>query len=116
MRNRRAVQGKTASVRLYRREMAEAAFPARNRAVFLEKVREGVQPRLAAEAVNVSLPQVYGRARWDREFQKKLDEALEIWSADRMSDQCGTPTGYRLRKCLCRRCRSAHRLETYRYR
>jgi hypothetical protein len=102
--------------RTYRRGLAEATFGARSRAQVLEALRGGASVPQAAAQVFVSAAQVHGRTRWDPAFRVALDDALDVGSASRMSEYCGTPTGYRSRRCRCRQCRAAHTEETSRYR
>ncbi|MBO2461573.1 hypothetical protein [Actinomadura violacea] len=110
------IRGKSESLRAYRRQIADAEFGPDARAHVLQQVSSGVPLAEAAAQVNVSIVRVYGRALWDEEFRVQLDDALDAYSAPFMSDKCGTPAGYRRRKCRCRNCRAAHSEETARYR
>lgn len=115
-----AREGKNAAHRSYRRSLADAAFGPAARDWIIEQVASGVPLPQAVEAMpvglgRVSVVQVHGRARWDPDFRRRLDDALDAYSAPYKSDKCGTPTGYR-NGCRCRPCRTAHAQETGRYR
>lgn len=115
-RSSRASRAKNASVRTYRRELADAVFGPNARTLLLERITAGTPLPDAAALAHVSPAQVHGRARWDTEFRDRLDTALEEWSRPRKSEYCGTPTGYRARGCRCKPCRRAHNKETGLYR
>lgn len=107
--------GHNAYSRGYRREIADAVLGPDVRAHLLEQIRSGTPLPVAARAVGRTPAQVHGRARWDPEFRKLLDDALEEYSAPYKGEHCGTPTGYRY-QCRCKPCRRAHAEETDRYR
>jgi hypothetical protein len=85
----------TAHDRARKRALSDDRFTAAQRARVLELVGSGATVADAADEVDVSVHQIYGRANFDAVFDRALDDAawsLCVFGAGH--PQCGTASGY----------------------
>ncbi|MFF2548311.1 hypothetical protein ACFVUY_37940 [Kitasatospora sp. NPDC058063] len=101
-----------ASTKGYRHRDAEERFPSALREELLAQVRAGTDVQSAARDVGLTHHHVYGFARLDAEFGRRLDEAGEALCVSAADSRCGTPAGYRHLSCRGTACRRAHAPET----
>ncbi|GAA2626419.1 hypothetical protein GCM10010411_74180 [Actinomadura fulvescens] len=94
-----------ADTRAWRRQQAAAQLPPARQRHILSQLAAGRPLRAVADDAGLTTQAMFGRAQWDSDWRRRLDQAL-MDGRDPDLDH-GTTTTYRHHGCRCPKCRIA---------
>ncbi|MGO1050777.1 hypothetical protein [Crossiella sp. CA198] len=92
----------------WRRTINDAVLPPELREQLVADLTANGDVHAAADRQGLHSNAVYGRMRWDLEFEAAIEAALKTY-CDQHNPKCGSASGYKYWRGRCRACRAAHR-------